>query len=78
MKWGLVLIGLVRFAERMPEAIESACERCTEGQKKMIRKAAKHIIDNRKDEWELIKQKYDPKGIHVDTFNKFMAEGEAA
>lgn len=61
-------------AEDLPNAIETKCVKCSEAQKKLIRKACKHIIERKPDEWKLLINKYDPSGQHQEDFQKFLKE----
>merc|ERR1712226_621649 len=61
------------FRKYLPEALTTSCQKCTEGQKRIVRKSAKYLIKNRKSDWELLQKKFDPKSEHVQDFKKFLA-----
>ncbi|GLV39838.1 Pherokine 3 [Carabus blaptoides fortunei] len=63
-----------QLKQELPDAIETRCAKCSEAQKKIIRKACKHIIERKPDEWKLLVNKYDPTGEHQEAFQKFLNE----
>ncbi|PSN33547.1 hypothetical protein C0J52_25416 [Blattella germanica] len=58
--------------DNIPLALRTSCTDCSELQKKFIRKSSKFIITHRPEDWELIVQKYDPKGVYREGFYKFL------
>nr|UTN00842.1 chemosensory protein [Semanotus bifasciatus] len=60
--------------EHIPEAITTNCEKCTEPQKKIVRKASTFIMKNRPQEWEKIRRKYDPEDKYKESFMNFINE----
>ncbi|EEB19859.1 ejaculatory bulb-specific protein 3 precursor, putative [Pediculus humanus corporis] len=62
------------FKDYLPEAIDTSCEKCTVAQKRIVKKAAKYLMEKKKPAWEQIRNKYDPMNEHTKDFNKFMEE----
>ncbi|XP_057656971.1 ejaculatory bulb-specific protein 3-like [Diorhabda carinulata] len=60
------------FKKYIPEAIRTNCAKCSDSQKRIVKKTAKHIITNRPQDWEKIKQKFDPQGKYHQSFNDFL------
>lgn len=50
------------FLDTIPDAIATNCNKCNEKQKERAKKVINYLIENRKDDWEKLVQKYDPKG----------------
>nr|CAD7429160.1 unnamed protein product [Timema monikensis] len=48
--------------EHITEAMETSCEKCTDTQKKLMRKATKFLIENRPEDWKNIQEYYDKEG----------------
>nr|WVD93736.1 chemosensory protein 12 [Graphosoma rubrolineatum] len=46
----------------LPEAIQSECAKCTDAQKRMAGKALSYILQNKRNYWNELLGKYDPKG----------------
>ncbi|XP_072942443.1 ejaculatory bulb-specific protein 3-like [Epargyreus clarus] len=55
------------------DAMQTACKKCTETQRKSARKVVKHIRENEVAYWEEIKQKYDPKDEYKEIYEGFLA-----
>ncbi|KAI5643025.1 insect pheromone-binding family, a10/OS-D domain-containing protein [Phthorimaea operculella] len=58
------------------DAIQSACSKCTEQQKKIARKVVKHIREHESDSWEKLKAKYDPGDKYVDVYEEFLGAND--
>ncbi|GJQ66513.1 putative insect pheromone-binding family, A10/OS-D [Trypoxylus dichotomus] len=46
----------------LPEALETDCTKCSEKQREGSRKVLRHLIKNKKDCFDPLEEKYDPKG----------------
>ncbi|XP_014277055.1 ejaculatory bulb-specific protein 3 [Halyomorpha halys] len=46
----------------LPEAIQTECAKCTDSQKRMAGKALSYILQNKRNYWNELIGKYDPKG----------------
>ncbi|KAJ2948460.1 hypothetical protein O0L34_g7709 [Tuta absoluta] len=55
------------------DAMQNACSKCTEQQKKIARKVVKHIREHENDSWEKLKARYDPGDKYVDVYEDFLA-----
>nr|UMT69261.1 chemosensory protein 9 [Ophraella communa] len=60
------------FKKYIPEAIHTNCGKCSDSQKRIVKKAAKHIIQNRPQDWDKIRKKYDPERKYQQSFNTFL------
>ncbi|XP_028163097.1 allergen Tha p 1-like [Ostrinia furnacalis] len=58
------------------DAMQTACEKCTDKQKTGARKVVNHIRDNEKEYWEELINKYDPKGEFKTIYEPFLAAKE--
>lgn len=45
--------------------LETECEKCSEHQKEVGKKAIRFLATNKKDIWNELKAKYDPEGKYV-------------
>jgi len=53
------------IAEYINDALETECEKCSDYQRETVKKVIKFLILNKKDQWELLKAKYDPEGKYT-------------
>ncbi|KAJ8928807.1 hypothetical protein NQ314_018573 [Rhamnusium bicolor] len=58
--------------EHIPEAIATNCAKCNDAQVTIIRKTSSYIMENQPDDWEKIKNKFDPKEKYTESFNQFI------
>ncbi|KAH1014745.1 ejaculatory bulb-specific protein 3-like [Dendroctonus ponderosae] len=49
--------------ERLPDALASGCEKCSEQQKKIIIKSLKFLIEHRRNDFDQLEARFDPKHI---------------
>ena len=50
----------VFFSENLPDALENGCEKCNEKQKELSKKALKHILEHKREQFDALEAKYDP------------------
>ncbi|KAJ8928805.1 hypothetical protein NQ314_018571 [Rhamnusium bicolor] len=50
--------------EHIPEALENECAKCSEKHQNVVRKMVKHLVENKKDWWKELVDKYDPDGVY--------------
>ncbi|CAG5049082.1 unnamed protein product [Parnassius apollo] len=62
------------FKKVIPEALETACEKCTPKQKQLIRQVIKAVMDHQPVAWNELVEKYDKDKKYRDAFNKFIHE----
>jgi hypothetical protein len=60
------------LAADLPDALRTQCAKCTDAQKRIIRKASKYLIENRANDWREITNKYDPDRQFHDSFQRFL------
>nr|CAD7589488.1 unnamed protein product [Timema genevievae] len=60
-------------ADNIPDALESKCAKCTDAQKKLLRKSSKHLKENNPDEWKQLIDHFDPEGKYSGTFETFLS-----
>nr|CAD7429161.1 unnamed protein product [Timema monikensis] len=58
--------------EHIPEALKTACEKCTSSQKSFIRKSIRFLDKNRPEDLELIKNHYDQDNLYRTKFMEFV------
>ncbi|XP_050352521.1 allergen Tha p 1-like [Nymphalis io] len=54
------------------DAMQTACEKCTETQKHKARIVVNHIREHEKTFWEELKKKYDPDNKYKETYEAFL------
>ncbi|EEB19856.1 ejaculatory bulb-specific protein 3 precursor, putative [Pediculus humanus corporis] len=57
----------------LPDALENACAKCSEAQKRGAEKVIRHLLENKKDVFTLLEAKYDPNGVYR---KKYEAEAQ--
>ncbi|XP_065083774.1 ejaculatory bulb-specific protein 3-like [Ochlerotatus camptorhynchus] len=50
----------VELKRRLPEALETACTKCSEKQQEASKRAIKYLMEMRPEEWKVLKALYDP------------------
>nr|AXU25085.1 chemosensory protein 6 [Cyrtorhinus lividipennis] len=50
--------------DKIPEALKNECAQCNEKQKKGAEKVLRFLITQKKDDFKLLEEKYDPEGIY--------------
>ncbi|XP_068620571.1 ejaculatory bulb-specific protein 3-like [Battus philenor] len=61
------------FKELLPEVIREACAKCSEKQKKSLRKIVNALYEKRPDDAIKFQEKYDPKREYEADFAAFVA-----
>nr|QIJ45715.1 chemosensory protein [Glyphodes pyloalis] len=61
------------FKRVLPEAIATACAKCTPAQKHMLRRYLEELKKTYPGDYEAIKQKYDSEGKHLDSLRAAIA-----
>ncbi|XP_023715539.1 ejaculatory bulb-specific protein 3-like [Cryptotermes secundus] len=56
----------------LPDALRTECAKCTDAQKRLIRKASRYLMENRANDWKEITNKYDPDRQFSDSFQRFL------
>nr|ADN06872.1 chemosensory protein [Nilaparvata lugens]ASL05045.1 chemosensory protein 2 [Nilaparvata lugens] len=54
--------------EALPDALATACAKCSEAQKAGTEKVIRFLIEKRPKEYALLEKKYDPEGIYRDKY----------
>nr|ALR72520.1 chemosensory protein 6 [Colaphellus bowringi] len=62
------------FRKHIPEAITNNCAKCSDAQKRIIRKTSRFIRRERPQDWDRVSRKYDPQQKYTANFNKFLSE----
>ncbi|MCS4558735.1 A10/OS-D family protein, partial [Shewanella sp. C32] len=57
----------------LPDALETGCSKCNEKQKKGADKAMKFLINEKRQKFDKLAAKFDPKGIYL---KKYKEEAE--
>ncbi|XP_066900969.1 ejaculatory bulb-specific protein 3 [Halyomorpha halys] len=61
------------FLDIIPDALQTECSKCNEKQKAGVEKAMKYLIEEKRDVFDRLSAKYDPKGIYL---KKYKQEAE--
>nr|CAD7613438.1 unnamed protein product [Timema genevievae] len=56
----------------IPDAVKTSCKKCTDSQKKFLRKSSRFMIEKHPAEWKQILDHFDKDGTYVDSFTKFI------
>nr|UEP64254.1 odorant binding [Cotesia flavipes] len=51
----------IELREKLPEALATECEKCTPAQKEKSEKIIRFLVNNRRELWDQLAVKYDPK-----------------
>nr|AGD80087.1 chemosensory protein 7 [Apolygus lucorum] len=49
---------------KIPEALQTECAKCSDKQKKGAEKVLRFIINQKKDDYKLLEEKFDPEGVY--------------
>lgn len=60
--------------EHFKEALENECAKCTDVQKKGIRRVVKHLINHENDYWNELTAKFDPDRKFTEKYEKELKE----
>ncbi|EAT42816.1 AAEL005691-PA [Aedes aegypti] len=52
----------------LPDAIQTACAKCTDKQRQITAKVAKFLIEQRPEEWKALRTKYDPNNTFAEKY----------
>ncbi|CAH0713316.1 unnamed protein product, partial [Brenthis ino] len=58
--------------EKLPEALETRCAKCTDKQKQMGKQLVKELKDKHPEIWKELVSHYDPEGKHQQAFEDFI------
>nr|CAD7199560.1 unnamed protein product [Timema douglasi] len=61
------------ICHNIPDALESKCAKCTDAQKKLVRKSSRHMKEHNPDEWKQLIDHFDPEGKYSETFEMFLS-----
>nr|APG32545.1 chemosensory protein [Conogethes punctiferalis] len=64
----------IAFKRVLPEATATACAKCTPEQKHMLRRYLEELKKTSPEDFEAIKQEYDPEGQYVDALRAAIAD----
>lgn len=56
--------------EIIPDALTTECSKCNELQKNWAEKVIKHLVEERKSDWEDLLKEYDPEGKYMKQYKK--------
>ncbi|KAK9892194.1 hypothetical protein WA026_018999 [Henosepilachna vigintioctopunctata] len=59
----------LELKKALPDALKNECSRCTEAQKKGTTLMLRHLILNRRQWWNELEAKYDPKRIYITRYS---------
>lgn len=62
------------FTDKLPEALETRCAKCTDKQKEMGKTLAQEVKKNHPDIWKQLVAKYDPQGKYQQAWKDFLQE----
>ncbi|KAF7283887.1 ejaculatory bulb-specific protein 3-like [Rhynchophorus ferrugineus] len=61
-----------QLRKHIPDALTTQCDKCTDAQKKFVRKGALHLIQKRPEDWQKITKKFDPEAKYGAGFQEFL------
>nr|QFU27926.1 chemosensory protein 11 [Apolygus lucorum] len=56
--------------DKIPEALQNECAKCSEKQKKGAEKVLRFLITEKKDDFKLLEEKFDPEGKYRKKFGE--------
>lgn len=59
---------LLLFSEYLPEALQYDCAKCSDAQKRNLKKVVTFLRTRHPLDWKALSDKYDPQGIHKQHF----------
>ncbi|XP_030758436.1 ejaculatory bulb-specific protein 3-like [Sitophilus oryzae] len=59
--------------KHIPDAISTNCVKCTDAQKRIVKKGSSFLIKNKPQQWQRIARKFDPSGQHQAEFQQFLS-----
>ncbi|KAG6454402.1 allergen Tha p 1 [Manduca sexta] len=62
-----------KVKDKLPEALETHCAKCTDRQKAMGKQLAQEVQKRYPDLWKELVALYDPEGKYQDAFKEFLA-----
>ncbi|XP_063366510.1 ejaculatory bulb-specific protein 3-like isoform X3 [Cydia amplana] len=62
--------------DTIKDAMTTACEKCTEQQRKGARKVVKHLKENEPEYWTQMKARYDPGDKYQESYEAFLARDD--
>ncbi|XP_065083776.1 ejaculatory bulb-specific protein 3-like [Ochlerotatus camptorhynchus] len=54
----------------VPDAVATACSKCTEKQREVTTKVVKFLIERHPEEWKILRSKYDPDNNFAEMFRE--------
>lgn len=58
----------------LPDALQSNCSKCSERQREGTDRVVRYLIDNKPEQWEVLRKKYDPDNVYA---QQYRSEAEA-
>ncbi|EAA12322.2 AGAP008051-PA [Anopheles gambiae str. PEST] len=52
----------------LPDALQTNCEKCSEKQRDGAIKVINYLIQNRKDQWDVLQKKFDPENKYLEKY----------
>ncbi|XP_058452938.1 ejaculatory bulb-specific protein 3-like [Malaya genurostris] len=56
--------------KHLPDALTTACAKCTEKQRELAVKVLNYLIENKPEEWASLRAKFDPENKLIDKFRE--------
>ncbi|XP_053673527.1 uncharacterized protein LOC128723787 [Anopheles nili] len=54
----------------LPEALQTNCAKCSDKQRSGAIQVINYLIDNRKDQWNVLQKKYDPENKYIEKYRE--------
>jgi hypothetical protein len=67
---------MILFPADLPDALESDCSKCSPRQKQIVRKASRHLVAKRPEDWKKLSDKYDPQQMFKQRFERFLSSDD--
>ncbi|XP_067002337.1 ejaculatory bulb-specific protein 3 [Anabrus simplex] len=62
----------------LPDALKTGCSKCNEKQKQATEKVIRHLMTNRKSDWDNLSKKYDPQGEYKKNYESLLSKAAKA
>lgn len=54
----------------LPDALQTHCSKCSDRQREGTDRVVRYLIDNKPQQWETLRKKYDPQNVFIDQYRE--------
>nr|ALR72515.1 chemosensory protein 1 [Colaphellus bowringi] len=60
--------------DNLPDALKTECHKCSDKQKEVSKKVLRHLVKNKRKEFDELTGKYDPEGVYKNKYKEDLAK----